>query len=127
MDMYYLTKEEDEELQSCILLPGRECCLYEYFCQLPLEDLKVYPEKGYHDKMGLEARSAKALEMRDYILFWRLAAQKIRKQYSRAYLKTLSQDKLDQLQSAFLRQIPLWAYEGPLHDIIQLLTRPTYQ
>lgn len=120
MDTYYLTKEEDEELQFSIMLP-RMRYLYEYFCRLPLNDLRAYPEKGYRDRMGPEARSAKALEMRDYILFWRLAAQRIRKQYSYEYLKSLPVDSLRSLLDRFYRQTPLWAYDGPISDIIRLL------
>lgn len=120
MDTYYLTREEDEELQFSIILPGMRL-LYDHFCKLPLKDLQAYPEKGYRDRMGPEARSPQALEMRDYILFWRLAARKVRKQYSRAYLKTLSHDSLRSLLESLCRQTPSWAYDGPISDILRLL------
>ena len=120
MDNYYLTREEEEVLQGAILLPNMRL-LYDYFYKLPLEDLQAYPKRGYRERMGPEALSPKALEMRDYILFWRLAAKQIRKQYSRAYLKTLSQEQLCSLQKSFYRQIPLWAYDKTIGDIILLL------
>ena len=73
MNQYNLTNEEDIQLRLSIMFCNNKS-LYTYFCNLPLEQLKAYPPKGYRWWMGKAARSPKALALRDYILYWRLAA-----------------------------------------------------
>lgn len=121
MNKYDLTDEEDTHLHFSIMLPGERRSLYEYLCELPLEHLQAYPKKGYHWWLGRAARTAQALAMRDYILHWRLIALSFREQYPRAYLETLSPDDLRSFLNTYIHKTPLWAYEGPLQDVSQLL------
>ena len=121
MNMYALTDEEDDRLRFSIMLPGRRGSLYQYLCQLPLNDLQAYPEKGYRLWMGQASKTPQALAMRDYILHWRLAALDFRKQYPREYLQTLSLAELQVFLNTYLHKIPVWAYEGPLQDAAQLI------
>lgn len=123
MAMYYLTREEDERLLFSIPLPGKTQYLYEYFLDLPLEDLKEYPQAGYHNWMSRAAKSSQAMELRNYILFWRLTAQKVQEVYSYTYLESLSDDILDFLLHIFLRQIPIWVYEESIRNIMQILSQ----
>ena len=44
MNQYELSDEEDMQLRLSVMLPNRRS-LYEYLCELPLEDLKAYPQK----------------------------------------------------------------------------------
>ena len=44
MNKYDLTDEEDLLLYSSVRIPGGRS-LYEYLCELPLEELKAYPQK----------------------------------------------------------------------------------
>lgn len=120
MSKYDLLDEEDLRLHFSIMLPNR-VSLYEYLCELPLEKLKVYPKKGYHWWMGRAARSQQALELRNYILHWRIVALDFRKKYSREYLKTLTRDDLRLFLRTYIQKIPLWAYEEPVQDVIYLL------
>jgi len=121
MNKYDLTDEEDKHLHFSIMLPGRKGSLYQYLCQLPLNDLQAYPEKGYRLWMGQTSKTPQALAMRDYILYWRLAALDFRKQYPREYLQTLSLAELQVFLNTYLHKIPVWAYEGPLQDAAQLI------
>lgn len=81
MDKYILTNEEDLRLRLSVMLPCRNS-LYEYLCELPLEDLMAYPQKGYYRWMGRAARTPQALVLRDYILYWRLCALAFRRQFA---------------------------------------------
>lgn len=121
MNKYDLTDEEDKYLHFSIMLPGRKGSLYQYLCQLPLPCLQAYPEKGYHLWMGRAARTPQALAMRDYILYWRLAALDFRKQFPRKYLETLSLNDLQVFLNTYLHKVPAWAYEGPVQDAVQFL------
>lgn len=121
MNKYNLSDKEDLRLHFSIMLPGKRRSLYEYLCELPLEDLKVYPQKGYHWWMGRSTRSPQALELRDYILYWRLAALNFRQKNSRQYLKTLSHDELRLFLRTYLQKVPIWAYEEPIRDVMHLL------
>lgn len=121
MNQFNLTDEEDMHLRFSIMLPGRRGSLYEYLCELPLEDLQAYPKKGYHWWMGRAARTAQAFALRDYILYWRLTALSFRQQYPRAYLETRSADDLRLFLRTYISKIPIWAYEGPVKDALQLL------
>ena len=120
MNQYDLSKEEDLHLHLSILLPG-DRCLYEHFCELPLEKLKTYPKKGYHWWMGRGARSPQALEMRDYILHWRLAALNFQEKYSYKYLQTLSDDDMRVFLHTYIQKTPIWVYEVPIKEALQIL------
>ena len=120
MNKYDLTDEEDMRLHFSVMLPGGRS-LYEYFCELPLEDLQAYPQKGYRWWMGRAARAAQALALRDYILYWRLAALSFRQQYPREYLEALSADDLRLFLHTYISKTPVWAYEGPVKDVVRLL------
>lgn len=122
MRQYNLSEEEDIRLRASIILPFRKHSLYEYFCDLPLEQLKVYPKRGYHWWLGRASRTTQALALRDYILHWRLNALAFRQQYSRDYLETLSSDNLRLFLRTYIEKVPLWAYEEPVKDAIQLLS-----
>ena len=93
MQQYDLSADEDLRLRLSIKLPGRKY-LYEYFCDLPLDDLQAYPKKGYRWWMGRAARTPDALALRDYILHWRLFALDFRRKYPREYIETLSEEEL---------------------------------
>ncbi len=121
MDAFYLTQEEDFDLHTSIKIPVKPHYLYEYFYELPLEDLRAYPEKSYHWWLGRAARSAQGLAMRDYVLHWRLFALSFRKHHPRAYLETLSTDRLRLFLNVNITKTPLWAYEGPVKDAIRIL------
>jgi len=121
LNKYDLTDEEDLRLRFSIMLPGNRRSLYAYLCELPLEDLQAYPKKGYRWWMGRAARTPQALALRDYILYWRLAALSFRQQYPRAYLETLSDDGVRLFLRTYLHKVPIWAYEGPIKDAIHLL------
>lgn len=124
MDKYHLTEEEDQRLRFSIRLPGkRGRSLYEYLTRLPLEDLQAYPKRGYHWWMGRAARSSQALALRDYILYWRLFAIDFRKQYPCEYLEKLPSDKMQRFLCTYIVKIPVWAYEAPIQDVIQLLAK----
>ena len=119
MNKYELTAEEDQHLHFSIMLPNR-CSLYEYLLELPLEDLQVYPQKGYRRWMGQAARTPQALAMRDYILYWRLAAQAFRQKCPREYLESLSYADMQLFLHTYIQKTPIWAYEKPIKDVIQL-------
>ena len=121
MNQFDLTPEEDLRLRLSVMLPGRRRSLYEHLCRLPLDELQAYPKKGYHWWMGKAARSAQALALRDYILYWRLAALSFRERYSREYLETLSPHRLRLFLRACISKIPIWAYEEPIRDAQQIL------
>ena len=123
MNKYDLTDEEDLRLRFSIMLPGRRRSLYEYLCELPLEQLQAYPQKGYHWWMGSIAQTPQALALRDYILSWRLNALRFRQQYSRAYLETLSLDDMQLFLRTYIHKTPIWAYEGAIQDVAQILLR----
>lgn len=120
MKRFHLSAGEDLYLRFAILLPsGRS--LYEYFCELPLDKLEAYPKKGYHWWMGKTTRSAQALALRDYIFYWRVEQLHFRQAYPREYLETLSGDALKQFLHKYLQKNPLWAYDGPTQDAINIL------
>lgn len=119
MNQFNLTAEEDLHLRFSIMLSNRRS-LYEYLLELPLEDLKEYPEKGYHRWMGQAARSPQALALRDYILYWRFAALTFRQKYPREYLEELSRDDLTLFLHTYIQKVPIWVYEKPIKDVIQL-------
>lgn len=123
MNKFDLTDEEDLRLRFSIMLPGRRRSLYEYFCKLPLDVLQAYPQKGYHWWMGRAARSSQALDLRDYILYWRLNALIFRLRHPRQVLENYSSDNLQSFLRDHMRKTPLWAYEEPLHDVLQLLAQ----
>ena len=120
MKAYHLSKEEDMRLHLSIQCPGNRY-LYEYFIELPLEKLKLYPKKGYRFWMGRKAKSPDALAMRDYILYWRLFAISFRKEYSRDYLQSIPYDKIGLFVRTYIKKTPLWAYEGPIRDAVLIL------
>ena len=120
MRKYDLSEEEDLRLHLSVTLPGNKY-LYEYFCELPQEKLIAYPKKGYRFWMGRKARSPQALKLRDYILHWRLVAQDFREKYSRGYLETLSRKELQAFLHIYLQKTPIWVYEGPIKDVLQIL------
>ena len=124
MNRFDLSDEEDMRLHFSILLPsGRS--LYEYLCELPLEKLQAYPQKGFHFWMGNIARSPQALDMRDYILYWRSRKQIFRLVYPREYLESLPAKELQFFLNTHLHKVPLWAYEAPLRDAAQILFHAT--
>ena len=123
MDKYHLTEAHERRLYSSIRFHGGRRSLYEYLIELPLEDLQVYPKRGYYWWLGRTARSPQALYLRDYVLYWRLAAIDFRKQYPREYLEQLSYDDMRLFLRTYLRKIPMWAYEAPIKDVIQLLVQ----
>ena len=120
MQQYDLSADEDLRLRLSIKLPGRKY-LYEYFCDLPLEVLQAYPKKGYRWWMGRAARTPDALALRDYILHWRLFALDFRRKYSREYIETLSEEELQVFLNTHIQKTPLWAYDGPLQDVLTRL------
>ena len=120
MNKFDLTNDEDLRLLLSIKLHGRKY-LYEYFCDLPLEVLQAYPKKGYRWWMGRAARTPDALSLRDYILHWRLFALDFRKKYPREYLETLSKEELQVFLNTYIQKTPLWAYDGPLQDVLTRL------
>lgn len=122
MNKFDLTEAEDMQLRLSIKLPGGRF-LYEYFCELPLKDLEAYPKKGFYWWMGRAARSSPALALRDYILHWRLIAVSFRQQYPRTYLETLSSDDLRLFLRTYINKTPIWPYEEPVKDVLQLLSR----
>ena len=122
MDSFFLTREEDIRLCASIILPYQKRSLYEYLCELPLNELEEYPKKGYHWWMGRAARSPQALEARDYILHWRRAAVEIRQNLSREFLETLTREELRIYLRYYIQKVPLWAYEDPVRDMLQLLS-----
>lgn len=119
MNKYELTAEEDQHLRFSIMLSNRRS-LYEYLLELPLEDLKEYPKKGYNQWMGQAARTSEALALRDYILYWRFAAQVFRQKYPRVYLERLSYADMQLFLHTYIQKTPIWAYEKPIKDVIQL-------
>lgn len=121
MDKYHLTEREDQHLRFSIILPGRRRSLYEYLTELPLEELQAYPKKGYHWWMGRAARTSQALALRDYILYWRLFAISFREKFPREYLETLSYDDMRLFLRTYIQKTPVWAYEGPIKDVIHIL------
>lgn len=123
MNTFDLTDEEDLRLRLSIMLPGGRRSLYEHLCSLPLDALQAYPKKGYHRWMGRAAQSAQALALRDYILYWRLKAIIFRLHYPRRLLESFSSEELQVFLRAHAQKIPIWAYEDPLQDALQLLAQ----
>ena len=121
MTQYFLTEKEEARLRATIWLRVRRRSLYEYLCELPLEVLERYPKKGYYWWMGRQARSFQALEMRNYVLFWRGRACAFRQQYTRKYLETFSCEELQMFVRWYIHKIPTWAYEGPIQDALRIL------
>lgn len=120
MNQYNLTNEEDMQLRFSIMFCNNKS-LYTYFCNLPLEQLKAYPQKGYRWWMGKAARSPKALALRDYILHWRLAAIDFREAYSKETLEKMSYNELQAFLKDYIEKVPLWAYEELLRDATEIL------
>ena len=118
---YYLTEEEDFALRRSILFPGKVHSLYEHLCELPLEDLRAYPKKGYRWWMGRAARTAKGLALQDYILHWRLFSLSFRERYNHAYLDALTTEQLQFFVRAYSSFVPVWAIQETLRDALILL------
>ena len=117
---YYLSDEEDYQLHHIVMYrSGRT--LYEYMVEMPLEDLKAYPKKGYRWWMGRKAKSTRAMELRDYVLHWRLFALEFRQEYPLECLESLSTNALSFFLHTHLEKTPLWAYDGPTKDAARLL------
>lgn len=123
MNRFDLTDAEDLRLRFSIMLPGRNRSLYEYFCTLPLDTLQAYPKKGYRLWMGKAARTPQAFALRDYVLYWRLNTMIFRLAYPRKYLESLSADDLQSFVQTHIQKTPIWAYEEPLRDALQLLAQ----
>ena len=123
MNKLELSYDEDMRLHDSVPLPGRRS-LYTYFTRLPVDILSAYPKKGYRWWMGRAARSCRAMELRDYVLHWKLFALDFRQTYSRAYLESLPREDLQLFLRTYLKKVPLWAYEAPLQDALQLLLHP---
>ena len=123
MVKYELTNEEENRLRFSIMRPFRQGSLFEYFCGLPLKVLQAYPRKGYHWWLGKAARTPQALEMREYILHWRMTEPEIRQQYPREYLNSLSVEELWALLRMLVEKVPVWVYEKPMKDAIDILFR----
>lgn len=71
--------------------------------------------------MGRAARSPKALTLREYILYWRFAALDFRKEHSKEYLEKLPHNDLRLFLRIYIKKTPLWVYEEPIRDVLQLL------
>ena len=121
MVKYKLTEEEDWALHMSIMLPAAKRSLYEYLCHLPLTTLEIYPQKGWTPRMGEEARSEKALAMRDYIYYWRLKEEVFRIEHPRSYLESLPRKEQEQLLYFYLAQTPVWVYQTAIQDLINIL------
>lgn len=120
MNKYDLTDREEISLYNVVVYRnGRS--LYEYLVEMPLEDLKAYPKRGYRWWMGRKARSAEALELRDYTLFWRLFALEFRQKYPREYLQSLPLGEIRSFARQYIQKIPQWAYQGPVQDAVHIL------
>ena len=116
----HLSDMEDYELHN-IVVYRNERTLYEYFVEMPLDDLRAYPKRGYRLWMGRKARSKEALDLRDYVLFWRLYALDFREKYSLQHLQSLSIAQREDFLNTYLRSVPVWAHEKPLQDVVHLL------
>lgn len=93
MIQYDLSDKEDYQLHHIVMYRNGRT-LYEYMVEMPLDDLKAYPKKGYRWWMGRKAKSTGAMELRDYVLHWRIFALEFRKIYSREYMESLSYDDM---------------------------------
>ena len=120
MGKYDLSEEEDWRLHYSIMILGNRS-LYEYLCELPLEDLRVYPKKGYHWWMGRSARTPQALALRDYILHWRMEEFIFRQMYPREVLNKYSSAALQVFLNSYIQKVPLWAYADPVRDCLLIL------
>ena len=117
---YELSDMEDYQLHNIVVYRNGRT-LYEYFVEMPLEDLKKYPKHGYRWWMGRKARSKAAMELRDYVLYWRLFALDFREKYTREDLENMSWDARQRFWKTYIEKVPMWAYEGPLRDVAHLL------
>ena len=120
MDKFDLSQEEDYQLHDVVMYRNGRT-LYEYMVEMSLEELKTYPKKGYRWWMGRKARSPQAMQLRDYVLHWRLVELDFRQKYSHAYLQTLSCDEMRLFLNTYIRKTPIWAYAGPIKDALHLL------
>lgn len=116
---YYLSEKEDLSLYHIVMYRnGRS--LYEYMIEMPIEDLKAYPRKGYRWWMGRKAKAPEALEMRDYVLHWRIFAQEFREEFPADFLEALSTEKLTHFLKYYLEKTPTWAYDAPVKDAARI-------
>ncbi len=122
MIKYDLSDMEDFHLHDVVMYRNGRT-LYEYFVEMPLEDLQAYPQKGWRWWMGRKARSPEAMELRDYVLHWRLAALEFRQKYSHKYLQTLSCDEMRLFLNTYIRKTPIWVYSEPIKDGLHILLK----
>lgn len=120
MSKYDLSDKEDYQLHHIVMYRNGRT-LYEYMVEMPLDDLKAYPKKGYRWWMGRKAKSTGAMELRDYVLHWRIFALEFRKIYSREYMESLSYDDMQLFVRTYMEKTPIWAYSGPLRDVLGYL------
>ena len=120
MSKYDLTDEEDYQLHHIVMYRNGRT-LYEYFVEMPLEDLQMYPKKGYRWWMGRKAKSFRAMELRDYVLHWRIFALEFQQKYPREYLESLSYDEMRSFVNKYIQKAPVWAYEEPVRDVLKIL------
>ena len=120
MSKYDLSDMEDCHLHNVVYYRNGRT-LYEYMVEMPLEDLQAYPKKGWRWWMGRKAKSPQAMELREYVLHWRLFALEFRQKYAREYLQTLTDDELRLFLKNHIEKIPPWAYEEPIRDVVHLL------
>ena len=117
MIRYDLSDEEDYQLHHIVMYRNGRT-LYEYMVEMPLDDLKVYPRKGYRWWMGRKAKSPRAIELCDYVLHWRIFALEFRQKYSREYLENLSYDEMRLFVRTYMERTPMWAYSDPIRDVL---------
>ena len=117
---YELTDMEDYQLHNIVMYRNGRT-LYEYLVEMPLEDLQAYPKKGYRWWMGRKARSKQAMELRDYVLHWRLVSQDFRRKYSHNYLQTLSSEEIVSFVEANILKIPIWVYSDAIYDGLHIV------
>ena len=120
MIAYDLSDMEDQQLHNIVAYRNGRT-LYEYMVEMPLEHLEAYPQKGWHWWMGRKARSAEALELRDYTLYWRLFALDFRQKYPRKYLQTLPVGEIRSFARKHSQRTPQWAYQEPVRDALRIL------
>ena len=122
MDFQEMAKKDQVLMGMFKPLPFMPDGLYSHFCQLPMEELKAYPQKGYHWWMGRKARSGQALELRDYILCWRLFSEDFQKAHSYGYMDTLTDRELADFVRVHIDKRPLWVYEEAVKLAMDILS-----
>lgn len=120
MSKYDLSDMEDQQMYDIVMYRNGRT-LYEYMAEMPLEDLKAYPKKGYRWWMGRKAKLPQAMELRDYVLHWRLVELDFRQKYSHQYLQTLSCQEIQSFVNAHIPKIPIWAYSEAIKDGLHIL------